>query len=122
MYFPVSGWFAAFVVTLAVELPVAGYLLRRAGLDLLRLGLLIVFANLVTHPIVWFVIPQFVLVDTTTYTVAAETWAIAAEALFYWVAIQGLSARWALTVAIVANAASFLAGRLIGQLWPELFR
>ena len=122
MYFPVSGWFAAFVVTLAVELPVAGYLLRRAGLDLLRLGLLIVFANLVTHPIVWFVIPQFVLVDTTTYTVAAETWAIAAEALFYWVAIQGLSARWALTVAIVANAASFLAGRLISQLWPELFR
>ena len=122
MYFPVSGWFAAFVVTLAVELPIAGYLLRRAGLDLLRLGLLIVFANLVTHPIVWFVIPQFVLVDTTTYTVAAETWAIAAEALFYWVAIQGLSARWALTVAIVANAASFLAGRLISQLWPELFR
>jgi len=122
MYFPVSGWFAAFVVTLAVELPIAGYLLRRAGLDLLRLGLLIVFANLVTHPIVWFVIPQFVLVDTTTYTVTAETWAIAAEALFYWVAIRGLSARWALTVAIVANAASFLAGRLISQLWPELFR
>ncbi|OGN81050.1 MAG: hypothetical protein A2X23_10390 [Chloroflexi bacterium GWC2_73_18] len=122
MYFPVSGWFTAFVLTLAVEAPIVAFLLRRAEPDLLRLGVLIVFANLATHLVVWYVITQLFLVGTPGYTLVAETWATAAEAVFYGATIRGLSARRAIAVAVAANAASFLAGRVIGGLWPELFR
>ena len=122
MFFPVSGWFAAFVMTLATEAPVVAILLRRAEPDRVRLAILVVFANLATHPLVWYVFTQLFLVGTLEYVVAAETWAIAAEAVFYAAAIRGLSPRRAIVVSVAANAASFLAGRLIGQLWPELFR
>jgi hypothetical protein len=122
MYFPASGWFAAFVLTLAIEVPVVVGFLRRAEPGRVRLGFLVVFANLSTHPLVWYVFTQLFLVGTLEYVVAAETWAIAAEAVFYAAAIRGLSARRVIAVAVAANATSFLMGRLIGQLWPELFR
>jgi hypothetical protein len=121
MFFPASGWFAAFLLTLVVELPIAGYLLRPVEPNRLRLAILIVFANLATHPIVWYVFTQLFLVGTSEYIVAAESWAVAAEALFYAVAFRGLDLRRALVVAVVANAASFIAGRIVGDLWPEVF-
>ena len=113
MFFPVSEWFPAFLLTLAIEVPIAVYLLRRAEPDLLRRLLLVVFANLLTHPSVWFIFTQVFLVGTLEYTVASEAWAVAIEALFYLAAIQGLGPRRALGVAFVANLASFAAGRLI---------
>ncbi len=122
MYFPVSGWFAAFVLTLAVEAPLVAFLLRRAEPDLLRLGVLVIFANLATHPVVWYVITQLLLVGTLGYALVAEAWAIAAEAAFYGTVIKGLTARRAIAVAFAANATSWLTGRLIAGLWPELFR
>jgi len=122
MFFPVSGWFAAFVLTVAVEIPIVAYLLRRAEQDLLRRVSLAVLANLATHPVVWFVITQLLLVGTTGYILVAETWAVGAEAVFYGVAVRGTSARRAIAVSVAANAASFLAGRLAGNLWPDLFR
>ncbi|HEY6058770.1 MAG TPA: hypothetical protein VIV06_12125 [Candidatus Limnocylindrales bacterium] len=122
MFFPASGWFAAFVLTLALEVPVAGYLLRRAEPDRLRLVVLVAFANLTTHPIVWYVITQFFLIGTWEYVLVAESWAVAVEALFYAVAFRGLDPRRAIAAALVANAASFTAGRIIGDLWPEVFR
>ncbi len=120
MFFPISAWFTAFVLTLAVEAPVVWLLVRRAEPNLVRLGLFVLFANLATHPAVWYVFTQLFLVGTPEYTLAAETWAIAAEAVFYGVTIQGLGGRRAITVAVAANAASFLVGRLVGAFWPEL--
>ena len=122
MYFPVSAWFAAFVLTVAIEGPIVWFLLRRREPNVLRLGLLLLFANLVTHPAVWFIFPQLLLVGTVTYTLVVETWAAAAEALFYGVTVRGVSARRALGVAVAANGVSFLAGEVIGELWPEVFR
>jgi len=122
MYFPISAWFAAFVLTVAIEAPVVAFLLRPAEPSLVRLGGLIVFANLSTHLVVWYVLSQILLLGTLGYTVVAETWATAAETVFYLAAIRGLSARRAITVAVAANATSFLAGRLIGALWPDLIR
>lgn len=122
MFFPVSAWFAAFVLTLSVETPVVVLFLRREEPNLVRLGILIVFANLATHLAVWYVITQLLLVGTLGYTLVAETWAIAAEAVLYWAAIRGLTARRAIAVAVVANGLSFLAGLLIGESWVELFR
>ena len=121
MFFPASGWLAAFVLTLAVEVPIAAYLLRRVEPDRLRLAILLVFANLATHPIVWYVITQLFLIGTWEYFLAAEAWAIAVEAVFYAIAFPGLGPRRAIVVAVVANAASFLAGRIVGDLWPEVF-
>jgi hypothetical protein len=121
MFFPASGWFAAFLLTIAVEVPIVGYFLRRAEPDHLRLVILVIFANLATHPIVWYVFTQLFLVGTAEYLLAAESWAVAAEALFYAVAIRGLDPRRAIAVAVGANAASFIAGRIAGELWPGVF-
>ena len=121
MFFPISDWFAAFAVTVAIELPIVLFLVRRIETDLLRLGILIVFANLATHLAVWYVFTQVLLVGTTGYTLVAETWAIAGEAVFYWAAIRGLSARRALAIAVVANVSSFIVGRVVAVLWPDLF-
>jgi hypothetical protein len=121
MYFPVSDWFAAFLLTLAVEAPIVVLLVRRAEPDVLRLGILIVFANLATHLVVWYVLTQLLLVGTLGYILVAESWATAAEAVYYKAAIRGLSTQRAIGVAFAANAASWLAGRLIGIVWPDLF-
>ena len=122
MFFPASDWFVAFLLTLAVEVPVAVFLLRRDEPNLLRAAALVVFANLMTHPMVWFVWTQVFLIGTPEYVIAAETWAIAAEALFYAVVIRGLGPGRAIAIAVVANAASFAVGRVVGQVWPEVFR
>lgn len=114
MFFPVSAWFGSFVLTLVIETPVVGLTLRRMEPSIVRLGILILFANLATHLAVWYVITQLVLVGTLGYTLVAETWAVAAEAVFYWATIRDLSASRAIAVAAVANGLSFLAGQLVG--------
>jgi len=121
VFFPISSWFAAFVVTLAVEAPIVVWLLRGMERDFLRLGIFIVVANLATHLAVWYVFTQLLLIGTLGYILVAETWAIAAEATLYWAAIRGLPMRRALAIAITANLASFAVGRLIGLVWPEVF-
>jgi hypothetical protein len=122
MFFPVSGWFAAFVLTLAIEIPIGAWFLRRAEPGLRRRVGLVVFANLVTHPAIWYVFSQLFLIGTIEYALAAETWAVAAEAVFYAVTIRGLNPRRAIVVALVANGASFAVGRVVGAVSPELFR
>jgi hypothetical protein len=121
MYFPASGWLVAFLLTVAVEAPIAWYLLRAAEPEGLRLAALVVFANLASHPIVWYVLTQPFLVGTWEYILVAEGWAVAAEAVFYAVAIRGVSPRRAVAVAVLANAASYLAGWVVGGLWPGVF-
>jgi hypothetical protein len=121
VFFPVEHWFRAFLLTLVVEIPVATFLLRRAEPDRLRLVLLVVFANLATHPIVWYVWTQPFLIGTPEYLVVAESWAVAVEALFYWAAFRGVRPLRALGVALAANAASFIAGIVVGAIWPGVF-
>ena len=48
---------------------------------------------------------------------AAEGWAIAVEALFYAVAVPGVRPSRAVTVAVAANLASFVVGRLVTAAW-----
>jgi hypothetical protein len=120
VFFPVSEWFPAFLLTVAVEAPVVGVLLRAVERSLARLAVLFVFANLATHLVVWYVMTQLFLVTTPEYVLASEGWAIAGEALFYVAAIRGLSARRAVGVAVVANLASMVAGRLVFAAWPDL--
>jgi hypothetical protein len=122
MFFPVSGWFAAFVLTLVVELPIAAWLLRRVEPDVVRRVVLIGYANLATHLAVWYVFSQLFLIGTIQYVLAAEAWAIGAEAVFFLVAFRGLRPGRAFGVALVANVVSFAIGRIVGVIWPEVFR
>ena len=121
MYFPVEGWFAAFALTLAVEAPIIALLLRASGVAPARAVALALFANLVTHPIVWFVIPQLLDVGTPEYTAVAEGWALLAETAFYRLVIPDLSVRRALLIAAVANAASWAVGHLVAAAIPSVF-
>jgi hypothetical protein len=118
MFFPVSEWFPSFLLTLIVEIPVAVLLLRHSEPRVSRVVVLVTFANVATHPSVWFVFTQLFLVGTPEYVVAAETWAVAVETVFYSVTIAGLTPSRALTASVVANAASFVVGRILAQGWP----
>lgn len=124
MFFPASEWFAAFLLTCAVEVPLVAVLLWRtrsgAAIGLPRLVGLAFFANLASHPLVWFVFTQLYLVGTPEYLLAAEGWAFGIEALFYAVAVPGLAARGAIAVSLIANVASFLVGRLLLHVLPGL--
>jgi hypothetical protein len=122
MFFPVSGWFAAFVLTLVIELPIAAFLLRRFEPDVVRRVVLIGYANLATHLAVWYVFSQLFLIGTIQYVLAAEAWAIGAEAVFFFVAFRGLSLGRAVVVALLANVVSFAIGRIVGGIAPEVFR
>lgn len=122
MFFPAADWSRAFLLTLVVEVPVATWLLRRAEPELWRRAALVFFANLASHPLVWYVWTQVLLIGTPGYVIAAETWAITVEAVFYVVAFRGLSVRRAVLTSLLANAASFAVGRLVMQFWPEVLR
>ena len=116
MFFPVSDWFAAFVVTLAVELPIVVVILRAAEPSLVRRVAAVAYANLGSHLAVWYVLTQLFEVGTASYLLVAEGWAVVAEALFYGLVVRGVSPRRAVLAAVVANGASFAVGRL-GRMW-----
>ncbi len=118
MFFPADLWFRAFLLTFAVELPIVAYLLRADAPDVGRLTLLVLFANLATHPLIWFVATQALEYGTPEFTVATEAWAVIAEAVFYWAALRGVSIRRAAAASLTANAASFLVGVALAGVWP----
>lgn len=120
MYIPVDAWLRAFALTLAVEVPIVALLLRRWEPSWLRLLALVFFANLASHPAVWFVFTQLLLIGTPAYLAVAEGWAVGCEALFYWAAFRGLPVRRAIVVSLAANAMSFAVGLLITAAWPQL--
>ena len=76
--------------------------------------------HLATHLVVWYVLTQLFEISSWAYLFVAEAWAIGAEALFYVAAVRGLTPRRALAVALVANVASFVTGRTVVALWPDL--
>jgi hypothetical protein len=122
VFIPVSDWFPAFLLTLAIEAPLVVLSLRGLEPHLGRLAVLIVTVNLATHLAVWYVFTQAMMPGSVEYVVAAEGWAIGAEALFYRAAIDRLSTRRAIAIAIAANTASFVIGRAVVVLLADLLR
>jgi len=112
----VLAWMSAFVLTQAVEMPIYVLACRQRAWPR---RLLVAFAtSALTHPIVWFVIPD--LMAQTSYEVyfaVAEGFAVLAEALVLRV---GAKVRYALLWALGANAASVVVGELTRALfgWP----
>jgi hypothetical protein len=97
-----SDWLEAFFLTQAIEIPIYRILLR-CRLDH-AFG-----ASLLTHPIVWFLIPAiWHWRSYAAYFIMAESFVVAAEALYF----SRLGWNRALLASFVANAASASAGLL----------
>jgi hypothetical protein len=102
----VLAWARAFALTAAVELVVAVPLLARHVPSVARRLALVACAQLLSHPLFWFVLPALHL-PRAVFLVTGELWAWLAEASLYVIAVPELRPGRALTVALAANAASF---------------
>lgn len=112
MFFPISTWLPAFAVTLAIEAPIVGLVLRPAQ-SFVALAVVFLFGNLATHLAIWYLGTQLLMPGSVEFTVAAESWAIAGETLLFWAALPGVTARRAFVAAGSANVASFVVGLFI---------
>jgi hypothetical protein len=97
-------WLSAFVFTQAVETPLYGWWLHRRGVRGPKLAYAFV-PSLVTHPVVWFVMPRL-FSDWYEMVVVAETFAVVVEAALLWPWARRYAPLWALA----ANAASLTIG------------
>jgi hypothetical protein len=105
-------WLIGFGLTLALEAPVVLTLLGAGEARLLRRFILFVFANLATHPLVWFFFPLLPWSRAASLTVS-ELWAFAAEAVFFVSLGRRISPRRAVVTSLLANVASFSLGWLL---------
>lgn len=108
----VVAWMRAFALTIAAEMLVAGPLLRREEPGTPRRLGLIAFAQLASHPAVWFIFPELRLAPETTL-VLSEGWAVLSETLFYALVFRGMPGQRAFGVAALANGASYGLGLLL---------
>ena len=74
----VALWARAFAITLAVEVPIATWLLRDADPSRLRRAGAALAGNLATHPAVWFILPALAL-GHAQMTAVQEGWAVLVE-------------------------------------------
>lgn len=108
-----TAWLHAFFFTHAVEIPVYVLAMRhalRGGHSerprLLVWQLVLAFgASAITHPMVWFVIPNIPSSSYWEYVARAETFAVLVEA-FYFYSFHVVNLRRALVWSLVANGLS----------------
>jgi hypothetical protein len=116
----VVRWLLAFLLTVAVEVPLATLCFRAAETRVwTRLGKLF-FANLATYPLVWFAFPLLPL-SAVWNTAFAEGFAWLTEVAFFCFVFPKASLRRAAIVSGCANAASFVVGLAAYRLsaWPS---
>ena len=108
-------WARAFALTLLVELPLYGWLLKDA--PLLRRLLAGLTASSLTHPWLWFILPAVLMpaLGYWGYVAVGEALVVLAEAGV----VAGVGTPWrrALRVSVLVNAASFAVGQLLDRLW-----
>ena len=107
-------WFEAFFLTLVLEIPIIGVLLRKEEPSRARLVALAFFANLSSHPLVWFVVPAVVHPPLAAF-LTSELLAWLLEASFFRLAVFRLSWSKACLTSAIANAVSALVGWLLFQ-------
>jgi len=112
----IEAWFRAFMLTLLIEALVAVPLL---GAEVSRPRRLAAagFAQLLSHPAVWFIWP-LLFRSRAVYFAVAEAWAVLIEFLFYWFVFPHLAKTHALGISALANTVSVLVGLAVHQLFP----
>jgi len=112
----VDAWLRSFLLTLAVEVPLATPLLGGTT-SLARRAQIVVVANLATHPTLWFVLPElfgnYLKLAPWPRTLLGELWVCGVETWIYGVSRAVASRQRALAVAFGANVASFVVGMLL---------
>ena len=115
-------WLVGFFLTLVLEAPWVLALLARPVPSWGRRFSALLFANLATHPLVWFFFPAMPL--SRAWSVAcSEIWAFGAEITFYALYVQGITLRRAAVTSVLANGTSFGVGWvLVSHFGAWLFR
>jgi len=104
--------------TLLVEVPVLIIIVRyffKVSKEKISLSYLIIsgtFASTMTIPWVWFIFPVLLYNSVTVAITIGEVFAFVIEAVFYFFAFK-VSVRQALIISFIANAFSFLLGRIL---------
>ncbi len=102
----------SFALTLIIELIGAAYYAHKNKLSM-KLVLIVAVANMISLPIVWFVIPPYIS-DFVTMVLVTEAFAVLFEAAFIWkVGSDLVNAKQALALSFVLNMASFILGNII---------
>lgn len=110
---PPGAWLRAFLLTALIEVPLVLALTRASPVPARRRLALALFAQLATHPLVWYVFPDLPGLARPQTLFLSELWAWLGEAAFYAVALAPLRPARALGVAGVANGVSFGLGLLV---------
>jgi hypothetical protein len=105
----IQAWLAAYVLTLAVELPLAAWLLK--SLDRSRAALAALIGTSCTHPLLWFVWLGL-FDDYWLYITTGEAAVVLLETVGYRFLV-GIGWRQALGISALVNAGSYLAGVLL---------
>ena len=105
-------WLRAFFLTVAIESAVAVPLLRVAEPRLWRRFALVFFANLASHPAVWFVFPAFGAPYETTLWFS-EAWAVLIEVAFFLVVLPAAPRARIRGTMMLANGASWGIGLIV---------
>jgi len=110
-----GGWLYAFLLTVAIELPVVLLLTQGNKLTWRRRVGFIFLAQAITHPFVWFVFPTIPGMTGRTALTVSELCAWIVEGAVYALAGLAPSSLSALGVAGVANGLSLAVGLLISH-------
>ena len=109
-------WLKGFIITQTVELPLAWWVLARhfrqkgRPVSTGRIIASAVIGNMATHPLLWFVFPEFMGYGATLFF--GELTAVLVEALLYRLIVGG-SRTVSLGASIAANLGSVLVGLLL---------
>jgi hypothetical protein len=114
----VALWARAFTLTVGLELLIATWFLPRDATRSRRVGA-VVFANVASHPAVWFVFPEL-FARWEVALVLSELWALGSEVLIYKLVFPTLEWRKALAASALANGGSLLLGLILRALGVEL--
>jgi hypothetical protein len=115
----VTSWLAAFAFTVAIEVPLVVLATRGTPWPAWRRAVIAAFAQLATHPLVWFVFPYIQSLAGRESLWLSEVFAWIAEAGLYAIAIPGVRPLRALGVSALANGISLGIG-LVLQAWRVL--
>lgn len=111
----VLAWFKAFLLTQTLEVPLTTYLFRNDESVLWRRIGLLLCANLLSHPAVWFVYPALPMSPYLAQGLS-EVWAVLSEMVFFVLCFRSVKPIRAFGVAALVNGFSYGIGLILYEI------
>jgi|SRR5579859_1437309 len=108
-----QAWFKAFLLTIAIEVPLVVALTASGDQPLRKRAGIALLGQAMTHPLVWFVFPFLPGMTRFTTLTLSELWAWLGEAALYALTKVAPSTLRAIAISAFANAASLAIGFLV---------